>query len=553
MEIKPVNLRKVFAVSAADTFFNRYFFLTLALTVFAVAPLLYPGYFETHTGFGPVWNVMSLRRRLADFGWLPALAVDFDPWRGAGLLPYYLAALVPLAPAAAVKLVMGAGLVLGAGGLFLWLQGWLGRQGATLAALVYTYLPFTLATVYVRGAWGEALFWGLAPWGLLAATALAGPVRRRPAVGVGMLWLGLGLSQLGLSLWLFLFLAALLLVLHRRGFLWPLLAAVAGLALAAALTFARAPDASGHNPPALFAEHLVYPAQLFSAFWGFGVSRPGWDDGLSLGLGLAAVGLSLLAVYVWRSRRDVTERRPPFFLAATLVILILITPLAAWLRVWSLPGLAATLSYPWQLLGLAGLCLAALSGVGPRLDDRLRAFPAFAALLVFTLLAGYPYLEPRFTQRPPGSGPQAILGHNQVAVLDYDLNVEISGGITGLDKTKSAVAVADYGPPQPGDVLRLQVHWQALQPFSSDMKVFVHLVDAGGKVLAQVDLQPQDGAAPTRAWIPGHTVEDTYRLTIPGEGPDGPYRLYLGLYRVETLERLPVAGDDQGRVIIGVP
>lgn len=528
---------------------DGYLLLTLSLTLFALAPLLYPGYFEVHSGFGPIWNVSDLRQRLADPGWLPGAAGAFDPWRGEGLLPYYLAALWPVGPVAAVKSVMGLGLLLGASGLYVWLRGWLGRQGATLAALVYTYLPFTLATLYVRGAWAETLFWGLAPWALLAATRRAessGP-GWLPLVAAALVWAGLGLTQLGLSLWLLVWLLLWLIVLRRRRMGWPLLAAALGLGGALALTLSRSPAANPAGEVERFTGHLVYPAQLFSAFWGFGVSRPGWDDGLSLSLGLAATGLAIVAVAIWWGDRD---RRPAFFLATLLALLALMTPLGG--VAWRLPGLAATLTFPWQLLGLAGLCLAVLAGVGPWLDARLRAWPAFAVLLVFALLASYPQLEPRFSQREPGTGPQAVLGDHQIVVLAHHLAVETSGGITGLDRTRAGLDLADYGPPRPGDTLVLQVDWQALQPQSEDFKVFVHLVDGQGNVLAQVDAPPQAGEAPTSGWIPGQVVADTYRLTLPVDAPPGPHRLYLGLYRGETLERLPVAGDDQGRVIIEV-
>ncbi len=171
--------------------------LTLALTVFAVAPLAYPGYAQVHSGFVPIYNLADLANGPLNLGWTPTVATHFDPLRGDGLLPYYLA--LPVVwlggtPLTGVKVVFALGFLLGAAGVYFWLRRPLGPAGAALAALVYTYLPYRVAVVYVRGAWGEALFLGLLPWALAAA---AGKAPRRPyrrAMSAALAWGLLGLS-----------------------------------------------------------------------------------------------------------------------------------------------------------------------------------------------------------------------------------------------------------------------------------------------------------------------------------------------------------------------
>ncbi|RMF01740.1 MAG: hypothetical protein D6768_09935, partial [Chloroflexi bacterium] len=120
----------------------------------------------------------------------------------------------------------------------------------------------------------------------------------------------------------------------------------------------------------------------------------------------------------------------------------------------------------------------------------------------------------------------------------------------------SSAAAAPPPPPftglAPGQTLLLHVRWQPLAVFDRDLKVFVHLVGAGDAVLAQFDGPPQDGEYPTSRWIPGEIIADTYPLALPADAPPGPYRLFLGLYDESTLERLPVTGDSQGRVILEV-
>ncbi len=95
------------------------------------------------------------------------------------------------------------------------------------------------------------------------------------------------------------------------------------------------------------------------------------------------------------------------------------------------------------------------------------------------------------------------------------------------------------------DMAMLTLHWKRIAPMTTDYTVFVHVLDAGGKVVAQVDRQPDNGIKPTLLWDDGETVIDPYSLAVPARGT---YRIELGLYRADTGERLPVSN---GREVIG--
>ncbi len=534
--------------------------MALILPIFAVAPLLYPGYFELHSGFVPLWNLHQWRAVPLNLGWLPTLATHFDPLRSDGLLPYYLTGFLPLSPPSAVKLVMGGAWLAGSLGIFLWLKSWLGNAGALVSAVVYTYLPFQIATVYVRGAWGEALFWGLLPWLILTATFLVTSPKYILLLPAAFFWLLGGLSQLGLTLWALLFVIALLLIVHPRQAFLPIVGAALGVI--GALTFYGIIGAFGNAPPPVaFDQHFLYPFQLFSAWWEFGSSRPGWDDGLSLQLGLAALGLSMLTFFLWTRSQPAEsplavrlDRRLLFFSGAPLVLALLSLGVAG--PLWGIiPRLANMLTYPWQLLGFAGLCLAVLAGVALWLEPALTRRPLFSAVIIFVVLSSYPYLEPRFTQVDPAhlSGPVALLGDNQLALLNYDFMVEISNSTAGLNQGSAEIPLTVYGPLSAGNDLLLNVRWQPLTLFEQSYKIFVHLVDGQGNVLTQYDGYPQRGDYPTVRWIPGETITDAYVLTLPADPPPGPYRVYLGLYRETDFVRLSVPGDAEGRVILAVP
>ncbi len=93
----------------------------------------------------------------------------------------------------------------------------------------------------------------------------------------------------------------------------------------------------------------------------------------------------------------------------------------------------------------------------------------------------------------------------------------------------------------PGDSLKVTLYWQAEAEMDTDYTVFVQLLDSTGQVVAQVDLPPLAGAAPTTTWLPGEILTDPYTLTLPTDLPPGDYRLITGLYHAATGERLPLA------------
>lgn len=98
------------------------------------------------------------------------------------------------------------------------------------------------------------------------------------------------------------------------------------------------------------------------------------------------------------------------------------------------------------------------------------------------------------------------------------------------------------GPAGSEAELRLTLYWQADAPITGQYKVFVHLVDDDGRIVAQHDSFPADGAAPTESWRKGEVIADTHVLAVPAPGH---YRILAGLYDPATGQRLPVWDEVQ--------
>ncbi len=89
--------------------------------------------------------------------------------------------------------------------------------------------------------------------------------------------------------------------------------------------------------------------------------------------------------------------------------------------------------------------------------------------------------------------------------------------------------------------LALDLDWRALHPLAENYTFFVQLLNQQGRPVAQVDTYPWSGRYPTSVWKPDVVVRDHYRLALPANLAPGPYRLIAGAYRLETMQRLPVA------------
>jgi hypothetical protein len=79
-------------------------------------------------------------------------------------------------------------------------------------------------------------------------------------------------------------------------------------------------------------------------------------------------------------------------------------------------------------------------------------------------------------------------------------------------------------------------------PFTEDHVVFVHALNASGERVWTADHEP---ATPTRQWKPGAVVEYTRPMMV-SRRLEGPVRIEVGLYSVQTGERLPLSGKTNG-------
>lgn len=87
-----------------------------------------------------------------------------------------------------------------------------------------------------------------------------------------------------------------------------------------------------------------------------------------------------------------------------------------------------------------------------------------------------------------------------------------------------------------GTTVRISLFWHVEQPIAQNYSVFVHLLSADGRLLAQHDSWPADAHAPTSVLPPGSTVRDIHYLNLPEAVSPGAV-LRVGLYESTTGEQ----------------
>jgi hypothetical protein len=86
--------------------------------------------------------------------------------------------------------------------------------------------------------------------------------------------------------------------------------------------------------------------------------------------------------------------------------------------------------------------------------------------------------------------------------------------------------------------VEITLYWRAERATERNYTVFLHLVGADGRPLAQADGLPCGGGCPTAGWPEGQWIVDRHRLSLPDGLAAGRYWLLAGLYDATSGQRL---------------
>ncbi|MGQ9585032.1 MAG: glycosyltransferase family 39 protein [Anaerolineae bacterium] len=429
--------------------------LALALTVFALGPLLQPGYFwGAHDARHNVYFLFEWDRSAQEGIWWPRWSPDFCFGYGYPFFNIYgpLATMIGEAFhllgadfVLSVKAVFGLSVVASALTMYGFGRRLWGRGGGLLASLAYTYAPYHLFDIYVRAALAESVslaFLPLVLWGFYETVD-------RPRLGAvlwaGAAFAGLMLTSNAIALMFTPVLGAYLvaLVAHRvlrdqpwRTWSWesafplagnllrvalsPLLSLILGLGLSAIFWLPMAAEFRYVRTDQWYAgrydyrDDFIYPFQLLGPYWGFGTSIPGPDDQVSFQMGLVPAVLGVVGLAAALRRRHRHWLQALFFAAVATGAAFLMSWPSAPLWEWLSPIRFA--QFPWRYQTLLVPALAILVGslrggreTEPAKHAGDQSLPVVLFLALLLVLGSYPYLQAEVTDEPK-EGPVSLGG-----------------------------------------------------------------------------------------------------------------------------------------------
>lgn len=434
------------AITSRTSRLDPYLLLVLLFSLFAIGPLLQPGYqWDAHDARHSVYFLFEFDRGIQDGILYPRWQPDFAFGYGYpffniyGPLSTYAGEafyLLGLGFTGAVKFVFALS-VTGSGlAMYGFVKQVLGRQAGLVAAVAYMVIPYRLVDLYVRAALAESVAYVFVPLVLWGVWATLDHPRLANVLGLAFAYAALLFTHpvmaLLLTLILVFYVALLALARVNDEQPWRQFSRESWLPLLGHLGHILLPTAFGLILGLGLSATFLLPAmtenrfvrvdqwyggryawggdfveffQLFSPRWGFGASMPGPDDDVSFQLGVVPVVLSLFAVVGLLRRRahPTAARLIAFFVVLTAVVVLLMLSVSA--PLWQVLPLVRLAQFPWRLLTLtviamAFLCGAAVQeGAGPHSPglDR-RAKPAFVdiptlILVALLILGSLPYMR----------------------------------------------------------------------------------------------------------------------------------------------------------------
>jgi hypothetical protein len=409
--------------------FDAYLVLVVLLSLFAIGPMLQPGYqWDAHDARHSVYFLFQLDRGIQDGilypRWQPDIAFGYGyPFFNIyGPLSSYAGEVFHLLGfgfADAVKIVFALSVVGSGLAMYGFARQVLGRQAGLVAAVAYMVIPYRLVDLYVRAALAESVAYVFVPLILWGVWATLHRPRSANMLGLAFAYAALlfthPISALLLTLLLVFLIAVLALArinaeqplrrFSRESWL-PLLGHLGHVLLPTALGLALGLGLSAlFVVPAITENRFVrvdhwYGGryawggdfvelfQLFSPQWGFGTSVPGPEDEVSFQLGVVPLVLSILVVAsLFRVRRvqpgpnspppkrgqpgvrsdlaHPTATRLIAFFAALTAVVIFLM-LAVSAPLWRILPLVRLAQFPWRLMTLTVISMAFLCGAAAR-------------------------------------------------------------------------------------------------------------------------------------------------------------------------------------------
>ncbi|MBN1356361.1 hypothetical protein JXA40_08885 [bacterium] len=364
--------------------FSSDFLIVIAASVFLLSPLGHPRFFWSHDEAQLLWRITECHQNFICGYPLARWFPDFARGMGLPFLEYFPVVflyftesfrLAGLSTIHSAKIAIVLVTWLGSAGAYLLAREYWGRAGGIVSGLLYTYAPYRIFDLYVRGDVNEYTAIALLPLNLwLLNRCSSGHVRGLIHIPTALLTGTLFASHypsavIHLPVYVFWIAARSISTKNPvRVSIQCLTSLGAGLILSSpwwANAFLSRNLVQMEGMTRGFADYrhqFIHPVQWFSFYWNFGASVKGTGDTVSFQLGNIALILSILGFPAWITRLFRSGREQPLWPLLALLTASLFLTASASGPVWKLIPVLPMIQFPYRILQIPALILALWGG-----------------------------------------------------------------------------------------------------------------------------------------------------------------------------------------------
>jgi hypothetical protein len=386
------------------------FVLAIIVTFPLILPYIKTGFFPTHDGEWAVVRLSDMYREIKDLqfparysGYLN-FQYGYPLFNFAYPLPYYLG-LIPVFLKSgfvnSIKILFSLSVILSFFSMFvlsasLWKNKWAGL----ISAIFYSYVPYRIVDLYVRGSIGESLSFVLFPLILLGIKRIYEKRKTLDVVLVGILFaLLIATHNIMTVLFGIVILVITLAALFKKEINFVvklLLAMIFSLCLSA---FFWIPAIFEKNlillskiPIADRSLYFVKPLQLIIPQWGYGTPTDPNPFGYQIGTPQLIIFVSALIFVLGNLKKNKDAKIALFLIMVAFFVSLLLFSQSAY--IWKITPLLSEINYPWTLLAIIMFLISLVAGYLSKLG---KIFTLTALVLgIAAMVLVIPYAKPQY-------------------------------------------------------------------------------------------------------------------------------------------------------------
>lgn len=436
-----------------------HFLLVIGLTLLTIWPLILPGYFSHHDDLHVI-RILEMRKCFIDLQipcrWVPDMGwgYGYPLFNYYNPFIYYLGALLSYIVGFvwSSKILFLIGLILGPVGMYFFARELWNKTSGIVAGALFVFVPYRALDAYVRGALAELFAISLLPLLFLFLLRLIkqGKIVNFLATAL-LIAIFLVTHNVSVIIWSPFIILWIVYCLYRYGFKnikLLVLSFVIGFGLSAFFVLPAYSERSLVSSETLTQGDLDYHVHFatlrqlfFDRFWGYGASKLGPNDDLSMQTGWPywwiVIISGAIAFFAILKSRNLKDKILPLFLVVFFFASVFMTHNKSTF-IWDNLSLLKYIQFPWRFLGVAAFSTSLLGGY---LVSRATKYKVFSSIVIIVAagVLNWNYFRPEkfyFDVNDKVKLSGALWEEQQKgAILDY--------------LPKSAVTPAKAAPTQP--------------------------------------------------------------------------------------------------------